>query len=77
MPGSVGGSNVCESFSLTRAYPIDDYTDLRPVRQSKNITLAVVANHFGVPIITVSRLERGRQRNDDLATNYRRWLTAA
>jgi hypothetical protein len=37
----------------------------------------VVANHFGVPLITVSRLERGHQRNDDLATNYRRWLTAA
>jgi hypothetical protein len=37
----------------------------------------VVANHFGVPIITVSRLERGKQRNDDLATNYRQWLTAA
>jgi transposase len=62
---------------LTRACPIDDYTDLRPARQAKNITLAVVANHFGVPIITVSRLERGHQRNDDLATNYRRWLTAA
>jgi transposase len=62
---------------LTRACPIDDYTDLRPARQAKNITLAVVANHFGVPIITVSRLERGKQRNDDLATNYRQWLTAA
>jgi transposase len=62
---------------LTRACPIDDYTDLRPARQAKNITLAVVANHFGVPIITISRLERGRQRNDDLATNYRQWLTAA
>jgi transposase len=62
---------------LTRACPIDDYTDLRPARQAKNITLAVVANHFGVPIITVSRLERGHQRNDDLATNYRQWLTAA
>jgi hypothetical protein len=62
---------------LTRACPVDDYTDLRPARQAKNITLAVVANHFGIPIITVSRLERGRQRNDDLAANYRRWLTAA
>jgi transposase len=62
---------------LTRACPIDDYTDLRPARQAKNITLAVVANHFGVPKITVSRLERGKQRNDDLATNYRQWLTAA
>jgi transposase len=62
---------------LTRDYQIDDYTDLRPAREAKNITLAVVANHFGVPVITVSRLERGKQRNDELATNYRRWLTAA
>jgi transposase len=62
---------------LTRPGPIDDYTDLRPARQAKNITLAAVANQFGVPLITVSRLERGHQRNDTLANNYRRWLTAA
>jgi len=62
---------------LTRPIPIDDYRDLRPARQAKNITLATVATHLGVPIITVSRLERGCQRNNTLATNYRRWLTAA
>jgi transposase len=62
---------------LTRPCLIDDYTDLRPARQAKNITLATVATHFGVPIITVSRLERGHQRNDTLANNYRQWLTAA
>jgi transposase len=62
---------------LTRPAPIDDYGDLRPARQAKNITLATVATHFGVPIITVSRLERGHQRNDTLANNYRQWLTAA
>jgi hypothetical protein len=44
---------------------------------SQNITLATVATHFGVPLITVSRLERGHQRNDTLANNYRQWLTAA
>jgi hypothetical protein len=38
---------------------------------------ATVATHFGVPLITVSRLERGHQRNDTLANNYRQWLTAA
>src|SRR6202035_5364687 len=43
---------------LTRPGPIDDYSDLRPSRQAKNLTLATVAHHFGVPIITVSRLER-------------------
>ena len=62
---------------LTRAGPVDDYSDLRPARQAKNLTLATVAHHFGVPIITVSRLERGHQRNDTLANNYRQWLTAA
>src|SRR5262245_55258077 len=61
---------------LTRPAPIDDYSDLRPARQAKNLTLATVAHHFGVPIITVSRLERGHQRNDTLANNYRQWLTA-
>jgi transposase len=62
---------------LTRPAPIEDYSDLRPARQAKNITLATVAQHFGVPIITISRLERGHQRNDPLAHNYRQWLTAA
>jgi hypothetical protein len=62
---------------LTRPAPLDDYSDLRPARQAKSLTLATVAHHFGVPIITVSRLERGHQRNDTLANNYRQWLTAA
>jgi transposase len=62
---------------LTRPAPVDDYCDLRPARQAKHITLATAATHFGVPIITVSRLERSHQRNEALATNYRRWLTAA
>ena len=62
---------------LTRPGPIDDYSDLRPARQAKNLTLAAVAHHFGVPVITVSRLERGHQRNDTLARKYRQWLTAA
>jgi transposase len=62
---------------LTRPTPIDDYRDLRPARQAKNLTLAIVATHLGVPIITVSRLERGHQRNDTLAANYRQWLNAA
>jgi transposase len=62
---------------LTRPAPIDDYGDLRPARQAKNLTLAAVATHFGVPLMTISRLERGHHRNDTLANNYRQWLTAA
>jgi hypothetical protein len=48
---------------VTRPHPVDDYSDLRPARHAKNLTLATVADHFGVPLITVSRLERGYQRN--------------
>jgi transposase len=62
---------------LTRPVPVDDYGDLRPARQAKNLTLATVATHFGVPTITISRIERGRQRNDTLVNDYRQWLTAA
>jgi transposase len=62
---------------LTRPAPVDDYGDLRAARQAKNLTLATVAAHFGVPLITISRLERGHQRNDTLANNYRQWLAAA
>ena len=62
---------------LTRPTPIDDYCDLRPARQAKSITLATVATYLGVPIITVSRLERGQQRNDTFVNHYRQWLTAA
>ena len=61
---------------LTRPAQVDDYGDLRPARQAKNITLATVATHFGVPLITISRLEGGHQRNDTLANNYRQWLAA-
>jgi transposase len=67
-----------ETFRLlTRPAPVDDYRDLRAARQAKNLTLATVATHFDVPLITISRLERGQQRNDTLANNYRQWLTAA
>ncbi|KIE25881.1 transposase [Streptomyces sp. MUSC 125] len=51
--------------------------DLRPLRQSKNITLTAVARHFGVWPTTISNLERGIRRDDGLANTYRDWLTAA
>lgn len=59
---------------LTAPCPIDDYSDLRPARQARNITLTTVANHFGVWPTQISRLERGLTRDDTLATNYRNWL---
>lgn len=67
-----------EAFRLlTQPCAVEDYSDLRPARQAKNITLAVVADHFGIWPIDISRLERGLKRDDTLAVNYRTWLTAA
>ena len=62
---------------LTQPILVPDYTDLRPTRQAKNITLTTVAEHFGIWPTTVSRLERGHQRNDALAQHYRDWLLTA
>ncbi len=56
---------------------IPDYTDLRPARQAKNITLTQVAQHFEVWPNHISTIERGTRRDDTLAIAYRNWLTAA
>jgi hypothetical protein len=44
---------------------------------NQNITLTAPAAHLGVRPTVISRLERGRQRNDTIATNYRQWRNAA
>ncbi|MDT0430051.1 IS110 family RNA-guided transposase [Streptomyces salyersiae] len=62
---------------LTNMVTIPDIADLRPLRQAKNITLTAVAQHFGVWPTTISRLERGLSRDDDLTHAYRDWLQAA
>ncbi|CAM5567947.1 IS110 family transposase [Streptomyces viridifaciens] len=62
---------------LTTTVTVPGIADLRPLRQSKNITLTAVAHHFGVWPTTISALERGIRRDDDLAIAYRDWLTAA
>jgi predicted transcriptional regulator len=62
---------------LTHQIPIDDYNDLRPAREAKNITLTAVARSFDVWPTVISRLERGLYRNDPMADRYRQWLTAA
>jgi transposase len=67
-----------ETFRLlTTVCEVDDYTDLRPARLGKNITLTAVARHFGVWPTVISRIERGLQRDDTLVATYRQWLTAA
>ena len=62
---------------LTQQCDIDDYSDLRPARQTKNITVTAAPRHFGVWPTVISRIERGLQRDDTLANNYRQWLAAA
>ena len=62
---------------LTQQIEVPSYADLRPARQAKNITLTAVAQHFSVWPAVISRLERGQQRDDDLAEKYRAWLAAA
>ncbi|MFD9722194.1 IS110 family transposase [Streptomyces sp. NPDC059076] len=62
---------------LTTTVTIPGITDLRPLRQSKNITLTAAARHFGLWPATISTLERGIRRDDDLAHTYRDWLTTA
>ncbi|WP_371523014.1 hypothetical protein [Kitasatospora sp. NBC_01300] len=62
---------------LTTTVAVPEIADLRPARQAENITLTAVANHFGVWPATISTLERGIRRDDDLANAYREWLNAA
>lgn len=56
---------------------VPDYSDLRPARRTKNITLTTVATHLDVWPATISQLELGQRRDDHLAQTYREWLNAA
>lgn len=63
--------------ALTGQCAVPDYTDLRPARRAKNITLTTVAENLNVWPARIGELELGRRRDDQLAERYRRWLTAA
>jgi len=54
-----------------------DYSDLRPARRAKNLTLTQAAEHLGVWPARIGELELGRRPNQELAARYRAWLTAA
>ncbi|MFE7217102.1 IS110 family transposase [Streptomyces sp. NPDC057611] len=62
---------------LTNPVRVPDVADLRQARQSKNITLTAVANHFGVWPAVISNIERGLRRDDTFADTYREWLLSA
>ncbi|MGB2948855.1 MAG: IS110 family transposase [Rhodococcus sp. (in: high G+C Gram-positive bacteria)] len=59
---------------LTTTVEVPDVADLRPTRRSRHITLERVAQHFEVWPATISQIELGARRNDELAANYRKWL---
>lgn len=63
--------------ALTGNCAVPNYSDLRPARQAKNITLTAVAAALDVWPARVGELELGRRRDDDFANRYREWLTAA
>ncbi|WP_374211739.1 hypothetical protein [Streptomyces sp. YS415] len=44
---------------LTTPVQVPEIADLRPARQTKNITLTAAANHFGVWPAVISNIERG------------------
>ena len=56
---------------------VPDYSDLRPTRQAKNITLTNAATALDVWPARVGELELGRRRDDNFAQRYRQWLSAA
>lgn len=56
---------------------VPDYSDLRPARRAKNLTLTTAAAHLGVWPARIGELELGRRPNDELAAAYRKWLSAA
>ncbi|MEE1751226.1 XRE family transcriptional regulator [Streptomyces sp. SP18CS02] len=62
---------------LTTTVTVPAIGDLRPLRQSKNITLTAAARHSGLWLTAISSLERGLRRDDELASAYRNWLNAA
>lgn len=63
--------------ALTGHCSVPDYTDLRPARRAKNITLTTVATALDVWPARIGELELGRRRDDAFAERYRQWLNAA
>lgn len=69
---------AAEVYTLIVDPPVVPATDdLRPLRQSKKMSLKVVAEHFGVGQVKVSRIERDEARDDEFAADYRQFLIRA
>jgi len=59
---------------LTNPKPAPVISDLRPTRLQLALTLQTAAREFNTWPGTLSRIERGLSRDDDLAREYRNWL---
>lgn len=62
---------------LTNPVEVPRIDDLRPLRQTRRISLETAARELGVWPIKISNIERGKRRDDTFATTYRQWLTTA
>lgn len=59
---------------ITNPTPAPTFDDLRPLRHELGLTLQDAATDLDEWPSTLSRLERGRTRNDHLLLRYRAWL---
>ncbi|MHA7144977.1 IS110 family RNA-guided transposase [Arthrobacter sp. TmT3-37] len=59
---------------ITNPVPAPTFGDLRLLRHGQGITLQEAADNLDEWPSTLSRLERGRTRNDHLLLRYRAWL---
>ncbi len=78
MSTETGQPQAREVFqALSGHCAVPDFSDLRPRRRAKNLTLTAAAKHLGAWPARIGVLELGRRPNEDLATRYRAWLNAA
>lgn len=62
---------------ITNPPAVPAIDDLRPLRQSKKLSLTSIANDFGVWPSKISMIERGKSRDDEFAVRYREFLLNA
>jgi transposase len=59
---------------LQNPRPVPPTNDLRPKRQIRHITLTTAAQQFNVWPSSISRIEQGKCRDQELINHYRDWL---
>ena len=67
----------CETSVREEVGEIEGVDGIEVSADTGRLTVTAAANHFGVWPTVISRIERGLQRDDALADQYRSWLQAA